>query len=98
MQLKEIKYLTNAHMLGCSPVPAGFRIAGARPVADNKTGNCGVLLQNERSGVYALFTGGKGAHLSSVDQSAAIDYMEAARRSAAKQPIKTGYEEHEMQR
>lgn len=98
MQLKEIRYLTNAHMLGSSPVPTGFRTVVPHPVMDHDTGNCGVLLQNENTGLYALYVGGKEHLLSSVSQRAAADYVKTAWPAAAKQPARTDHDEHEMQR
>lgn len=53
-------------VLGAYKVPDGFETVGDRTVYDNKTGNCGVLVQNHKTGIYCILAPGCG--LSSVDQ------------------------------
>lgn len=76
MKLEIIPYLSIYHILGTASVPQGFTIAAKYPVRD-ETGRSGVLIQNKSTGLYALYVGGVGHCLYSVEQSAANKFVKA---------------------
>ena len=76
MKLEIIPYLSIHHILGTASVPQGFTIAAKYPVRD-ETGRSGVLIQNKNTGLYALYVGGVGHCLYSVEHSAAKKFVKA---------------------
>lgn len=56
--LKSISYLPVWLALGTYKVPSDAKIVGSHAVCDTKTGNAGVLIRFEKTGIYRLFSAG----------------------------------------
>lgn len=68
--LNKISYMPVSLCIGCYKIPENAEVIGDKAVADEKTGNSGVLLRNKNTGFYTLFS--SGSHRS-------VDQKEAAR-------------------
>lgn len=77
--LRPIKYWPVSMALGAYKLPANTTVIGTHSVIDETTGNNGVLVRNNTTGIYNIFCAGA---IGSVNQREAASYAASAENAA----------------